>query len=72
MKLPNVMKVQLVFHSFFELWFFRLLVNKKELKWNKKTKSLSGNCTEAELELAVHAYHASVQDIHENANKQTK
>jgi hypothetical protein len=55
------MRVQLVFNSFLKLWYFKLLLNRKKLKINRKTRTLSGDCTEAELELAVHAYEASVR-----------
>jgi hypothetical protein len=61
METPPAMRVQLVFNSFFKLWYFKLLLNSKKLKINRKTRSLCGECTEAELELAVHAYKASVK-----------
>jgi hypothetical protein len=57
------MKVQLVFNSFFQLWYFRNLCNKKNLKINFKNRSLLGTCSEAEMELAIHAYKASVKQV---------
>lgn len=56
-----LMRVQLVFNSFFKLWYFRQLRNRKKLKVNLKTCSLTGDCSEAELELAMYAYEASVK-----------
>jgi len=55
------MRVQLVFNSFFKLWNFRQLCNRKKLKINFKTRSLIGECSEAEMELAIYAYEASVR-----------
>ena len=57
------MRVQLVFNSFFKLWYFKQLCNGKKLKVNFKACSLSGECSEAEMELAVFAYKASVKPV---------
>ena len=57
------MRVQLVFDSYIKLWYFKQILISKKLKTDRKKCSLSGECTEAELELAVHAYKASVRQV---------
>ena len=58
-----MIKVKIEFTSLFDLWNYKGFVNKRvhqTLIWNR---SLTCLCTEAETELARHAYHANVQEI---------
>jgi hypothetical protein len=57
------MRVQLVFNSFFKLWYFKQIVNDKNFKTSLKNCSISGECTESEITLAVYAYQARVKEI---------
>ena len=57
------MRVQLVFDSYLKLWYFKQILNNKKMKTDRKSRSLCGECTEAEMELAVHAYKASVKSL---------
>ena len=56
-----MMKVHLVFRTLWELWYFKNLTKDHITKTLFRKKSLVGNLTEAEIELAVHAYHARAE-----------
>lgn len=58
-----MIKVRIVFASLFELWEFKQVLRKSVLQTFCMKRSLTCMCTEAEIELAIHAYHAQVEEI---------
>ena len=56
-------KVKIIFNSLIELWDFKQVLPKSVLQTMCMKRSLTCLCSEAEIELAIHAYHAKVEEI---------
>ena len=54
-------KVKIVFPSLFQLWDFKQIFPKRVLETRCRKHSLICICTEEEIELAIHAYRATVE-----------
>ncbi len=58
-----MMKVKIVFPSLFQLWDFKQMFRRRVLKTACWRRSLICLCSEAEIELAIHAYDAKVVSV---------
>lgn len=58
-------KVKIVFPSLFELWDFKQMFRNRVLKTICLRRSLICLCSEAEIELAIYAYKAKVENFSE-------
>jgi len=58
-----MIKVTIVFTSLLRLWDYKGILNKRLVQTKFTKRSLTCFCTEAEIELARHAYHASVEEM---------
>jgi hypothetical protein len=58
-----MIKVRIVFDSLLKLWDFKGVLRKSVLQTFCMKNSLICLCTEAEIELAIHAYHAKVEEV---------
>jgi len=58
-----MVKVNLVFRTLWELWDFKQLIKEHTTKSIFRKRALEGELTEAEIELAIHAYHARAEKM---------
>jgi hypothetical protein len=56
-----MVKVNLVFRTLWELWDFKQVIKDHVTKTVFSKRVLVGELTEAEIELAIHAYHARAE-----------